>query len=132
MKIKEIIIITILSGFIGALAALPVILILKSNAAIYLPLSAGIGAFFGIVAQFSFKFFFYIFGRNSVPAFLAIAVVIAFGTTSGSLMLGMKQAGYIALMIAISEVLGIVVAVLTDQYYKRLNKKLQELKDKFK
>jgi hypothetical protein len=131
MKIKGFIITAIISGLSGALTALPVIIIFKASLIVYLPLSAGVGAFSGILARFAFNIFIDKIGRQPVLSFLAVAVVIAFGTIAGSLILGMNQAGYIAFMAAVGEALGMTIAVLTYRYYNRLNNKLQELKDKF-
>ncbi len=132
MKIKEIIITTFLSGIFGGMVALPVILIFQADIYRYLPLSAGIGILIGILARIVTIFFFYNIQKHPFPAFLSTALVIAFGTITGSILLGMAQILYIASMVCMAEIIGMTVSFIVYKYYLRLNQKLQETKKKFK
>jgi uncharacterized membrane protein YccC len=132
VRMKEFIITTFLSAIFGGIVALPVILVFHGDIYKYLLLSAGVGILISVLARISSVIFFYKIQKHPFIQFLVIFIIIAFGTIAGSLLLGMTEIIYIAAMVILAEIIGMIVAFIAYRYYIFLNLKLHEAKEKLK
>jgi hypothetical protein len=128
-SLKEIVGIAFFSAVVGCLVALPVALLLNRMPLVDSLKGAGVGALIGLAAHFSFTFFYRNLSESRNLGLLLIAAVIGLGTFAGAYFLGVRQAPYFVLLIALAEATGLTMAALGYWRYMRLNEKLKNIQE---
>ncbi len=130
-QLKEFIVIFLLSGLIGDLVALPFILFNQERVLFFLLASYVVGMSIAIVSVIIFSFFYRNLRKNTILAFSSIVFTIAIGTFLGAFVLGERNFLNILIMIVLAECIGMLLAAVSYQKTKRLNKQLEIAKEKF-
>ncbi len=130
---KEAVVTIFISGIIGAMVGLPIIIIeTKSVFNYYLLFSAIAGMVIGILSRWLFMFFYRNLKENAFFAFTAIIIINGLCTFLITYLFGVRNILYYIFLIGIAQLLGNSFAFMMYRYNIKLNEKLKETQEKFK
>ena len=131
-KLKEFAVIALISGLIGSIVGLSVILITRAVLLQNLLKSFSVGGVIGIAARLSFSLFYRNIRKNTLGAFCSIFIVIGFGTFGGAFFWGVRSIIHIVIMISLAESIGMIAAFIIYRKTIQLNTRLSIVQEKFK
>lgn len=131
-RLKEFAVIVLISGLIGSIVGLSVILITRADLFQNLLKSFSVGGVIGIVARLFFSLFYRNIRRNTFGAFCSIFIVIGLGTSAGAFFCGVRDTIHIVIMICLAESIGMIAAFIIYRKTIQLNTRLSIVQEKFK
>jgi len=131
-KIKEFIIVLIVSGIIGSVVGFPSAYLRGERIVYFVCMSGVVGMIIGFCATLSFVFFYININKHPMVGFLSIAVIIGVGTFLGPVVLGVDNIFYIFMMIIAAEITGMAASFIIYRKTKVLNQSLRKTQEKFR
>jgi len=131
IKLKEFVIIAMISGLIGDLVALPIIL--KNTKSLLLDLlgSFAVGMSIGIVAMIASYFIFRNIRKYAFWTFSLLIIMIGLGTFLGAYLMGERNVVDFLIMISLAEIIGNFMAAVIYRRTTKMNEQLQVVQKKF-
>ena len=127
-EIRQIIIIVFLSGVVGALVSLPVVLLEDAPVLWGMLKGFAAGSIIGFAARFAFSTVYMRFRNKPVPAYAAMAGIVGIGTFTGCLILQIESYMLTGFVILGSVTISIIMAGIIFRYSMQLNDKLEKKK----
>ncbi|MBT3225438.1 MAG: hypothetical protein HOB38_15775 [Deltaproteobacteria bacterium] len=129
--IKEFVIIALISGLIGVLVAMPIIL--NNSESLFLDLlgSFAVGMSIGIVSLTALYFVFRNIGKYTFWTFCLLTLMIGSGTFLGAYLMGERSVFNFLIMILPAELIGNSMAAVIYKRALKINERLKVVQEKF-
>ena len=129
--IKEFVIIALISGLIGVLVAMPIIL--NNSESLFLDLlgSFAVGMSIGIVSLTALYFVFRNIGKYTFWTFCLLTLMIGSGTFLGAYLMGERSVFNFLIMILPAELIGNSMAAVIYKRATKINERLKVVQEKF-
>jgi len=129
-KLNEFTVSLFTSGLVGAVVALPIIIISQSEIFTYTIKSALVGVLIGLMARSAYIFFYRRAPRYKLLSFASVFSIIAVGTGMGAWILGLVSFPYLIAIVIAAEIIGLTATILINRYACRLNERLKHTQDR--
>ena len=129
--IKEFVIIALISGLIGVLVAMPIILNSSENLFLDLLGSFAVGMSIGIVSLTALYFVFRNIGKYTFWTFCLLTLMIGSGTFLGAYLMGERSVLNFLIMILPAELIGNSMAAVIYKRATKINERLKVVQEKF-
>ena len=128
---KEFVIIALISGLIGVLVAMPIIL--NNSESLFLDLlgSFAVGMSIGIVSLTALYFVFRNIGKYTFWTFCLLTLMIGSGTFLGAYLMGERSVFNFLIMILPAELIGNSMAAVIYKRALKINERLKVVQEKF-
>ena len=128
---KEFVIIALISGLIGVLVAMPIIL--NNSESLFLDLlgSFAVGMSIGIVSLTALYFVFRNIGKYTFWTFCLLTLMIGSGTFLGAYLMGERSVFNFLIMILPAELIGNSMAAVIYKRATKINERLKVVQEKF-
>ena len=129
--IKEFVIIALISGLIGVLVAMPIIL--NNSESLFLDLlgSFAVGMSIGIVSLIALYLVFRNIGKYTFWTFCLLTLMIGSGTFLGAYLMGERSVFNFLIMILPAELIGNSMAAVIYKRALKINERLKVVQEKF-
>lgn len=130
-KQKEILLIVIVSAIIGAIVALPIILLTEESIGTPIIRAALAGVVIGLLARYTATYLFYNINNHPFYTFVSIFIVILTGTAGFAVLFNTKNLIFIIWMVVLAEIAGMTASFIIYRYISKLNFFLEKTQKKY-